>query len=49
MQPTKLPLGILHKAGANCESIYSLAAWDGNSFGILLLATGLENPLGFCS
>lgn len=41
MQPTKLPLGILDKAGADCKSISSLAAWDGDSFGILLLATGL--------
>lgn len=47
MQPTKLPLGILDRAGADYKNISSLAVWDGDSFGILELATGLENPLGF--
>lgn len=49
MQPTKLPLGILDKAGADSKSISSLPAWDGDSFGMLVLATGLWNPLRSCS
>lgn len=47
MQPKRLPLGVLHRAGADRKSISNLDAWDGAYFGILGLA--LECPLGSCS
>jgi len=45
MQPARLPLGVLHRAGADRKSISNTDVWDGPSFGILVLGWSiLKDP-----